>query len=226
MNILALETSTEACSVALLKYENELFSEFELTPRQHTRYLPIMLEAVLQRAGLARPDINLVVFANGPGAFTGVRIAASTAQGIAIGLSVPVLGISTLAALAQQACDELAEESVMAALDARMGEVYCGWYKKNNTTQLVELQGEERLIKLEDLQLIPDAIPAGSGWEAWQQAGFASNHEQTLQTGIYPTAAALVKLAQHEPWFSQSTSADKATINYLRNKVAEKKPVA
>ena len=202
----------------------DLFSEFELTPREHTRYLPIMLESVLKRAHLSRGDIQLIVFGNGPGAFTGVRIAAATAQGLAIGLDVPILGISSLAALAQQACDDLNQSNVIAALDARMGEVYCGYYVKNRASQLVELQGEETLLKLEELSPVNKAISAGSGWSAWKQSDFARDAIE-LYPHLHPTAAALVKLADDPYWRKLSTSPGEASINYIRNKVAEKKPI-
>ena len=102
-NILAIETSTEACSVALLTDKDQLFSEFALTPRQHTQYLPRMMDSVLVQAGLFKKDLTHIAYASGPGAFTGVRIAASTAQGISIGLNIPLVAISTLAILAQHA---------------------------------------------------------------------------------------------------------------------------
>ncbi|MDJ0880153.1 MAG: tRNA (adenosine(37)-N6)-threonylcarbamoyltransferase complex dimerization subunit type 1 TsaB [Gammaproteobacteria bacterium] len=226
MVILALETSTEACSVALSTTDQELFSDFELTPRQHTRYLPIMLESVLQRAGLVRKDIELIAFGSGPGAFTGVRIAASTAQGLAIGLKVPLLGVSSLAALAQQAYDELSVTEIVAALDARMGEAYLGHYHINQASQLVELEGVESLRKLQDLLPLNNTLSAGSGWAAWQQQTGRDSIDYPVYPEIYPTAAAVVKLARSQSWQKLSTSPDKIKINYIRDKVAEKKLIS
>jgi tRNA threonylcarbamoyladenosine biosynthesis protein TsaB len=222
LNILALETSTEACSVALMNSELEVFNEFEITPRLHTRYLPLMLNSVLARANLERNDISGIAYANGPGAFTGVRIAASTAQGLSIGLSVPLLGISTLAVLAQQACETLHCKKVLVALDARMGEAYSALYTTNDS-HLVELSGEEHLIKLEQLQPIKNIAAAGSGFQAWSEAGHAISNNVPLYESIYPTATALVKLAKNLFDNHQGTTPDKAEINYIRNKVAEKK---
>jgi len=85
--LLALETSTEACSAALMDDSGRIFSEFKLAPRQHTHYLPLMLESLLQQSGIERSELSHIAYASGPGAFTGVRIAAATAQGMAIGPS-------------------------------------------------------------------------------------------------------------------------------------------
>ncbi len=226
MNILALETSTEACSVALLNTQGQLFEEFKITPREHTRYLPLMLNSVLTQAKLQRDDIDCVSFANGPGAFTGVRIAAATAQGLALGLSRPVMGISTLAVLAQQATETLACDSVLAALDARMGEVYLAQYQRNKNSGLVELNGEERLIKLQDMKLLENTQAVGNGFQAWQEAGLADSHKVQFHADIYPTAAALVRLARQAIDNKMQTSPADVKINYIRNKVAEKKKTA
>jgi len=225
LNILALETSTEACSAALMNAQGQVFSEFEITPRQHTRFLPKMLDSVLKQSEIKRADVNCIAFANGPGAFTGVRIAAATAQGLAIGLSVPLMAISTLAVLAQQGCDTLSCNQVQAALDARMGEAYRGLFKKNSDTGLVELVGEERLLKLDQLHPDKDKVSVGSGFQAWLDDGFSKIESGPIHANIFPTASALVKLARQAIDSQQMTTADKAEINYIRNKVAEKKKV-
>lgn len=226
MNILGLETSTEACSVALINAENDIFSEFDLTPRQHTRFLPIMLDKVLMQSGLRRNDIDVISFASGPGAFTGVRIAAATAQGLAIGLNKSMLAISSLAVLAQQTCDVHGCKKVLASLDARMGEVYSGLYQLNPVTQAVELQHAEQLIKLEHVKPVEGAFAAGSGFKAWSEAGFKDSMiEAELDRDIYPTAHALVKLASQKLQNAEPVSPEQVKINYIRNKVAEKKTV-
>ncbi len=222
MNIVAIETSTEACSVALLRDDSELFSEFDITPRQHTRYLPQMLDAVYQRAQLSRLDTDYIAYSSGPGAFTGVRIAAATAQGLSIGLSAPLIPISTLAVLAQHACELYALDRVMSALDARMGETYCAEYVKN-AQGLVVLQGEEQLIKLDRLEISGQLAGVGSGFSASMQAGKIFSSQQQIYPDVYPAASALVTLAHHAAGLNQVVDIGHAQINYIRNQVAEKK---
>jgi tRNA threonylcarbamoyladenosine biosynthesis protein TsaB len=222
LNIIAIETSTEACSVALLRQDGELFCEFAITPREHTRYLPEMLDSVYTQSGMHRNETDAVAYASGPGAFTGVRIAASTAQGLALGFEVPLIAVSTLAVLAQQACDEHNVDNVISALDARMGETYCAHYLRKEQG-LVVLQGEEQLIKLDQLELSEQAIGAGSGFIASQQAGKQYSASQIIYPDIYPTAIALVRLAKNAADNNQQVTIAQTHINYIRNKVAEKK---
>ena len=224
VNILALETSTEACSAALLTAEGTLFSEFDLAPRQHTAVLPVMLERVLQRADLDRNDIDYIAFTNGPGAFTGVRIAAAMAQGIAMGLDVPLVPISTLVALAQQASQQLAVKDIVAALDARMGEVYVGAYQRDDASGLVSPTGEETLIKLAELSIPRGYCGVGSGFIAQHEAGLELPSGAQIDEPVYPTAEALVGLAARSIRMGRFEPAEAIQINYLRNRVAEKKP--
>lgn len=223
LNILGIETSTEACSVALINSSGDIYSEFDITPRQHTFYLPIMMNRVLDQVGLQRNKLTHIAYASGPGAFTGVRIATATAQGLAIGLGIPLIPVSTLAVLAQQACDQFHCANALAALDARMGEAYTALYIQNPATGLVELTGEERLVKLGQLHPLADILSVGSAFQARSEAGFSSEEDSVIHEDIYPTASALVKLAKQAASKGHFVSADNAEINYIRNKVAEKK---
>jgi len=225
-NILAIETSTEACSVALLTDKDQLFSEFALTPRQHTQYLPRMMDSVLVQAGLFKKDLTHIAYASGPGAFTGVRIAASTAQGISIGLNIPLVAISTLAILAQHCHNLHHSKRIMAALDARMGEAYVGHYQLDNASGLVELNGRESLIKLDQLVAPEGYFLAGSGFMACREAGYPVTANETIDEELLPHASALVQLAQQAVTQGRTLSADQIQINYIRNKVAEKKQVS
>ena len=225
MNILAIDTSTEACSAALLRDDGEIFSEFELAPRQHTRLLPKMMDSVLKASSLSKQSLTHCAFANGPGAFTGIRIAAATAQGIAIGLDIPVIQISTLATLAQACLEKHAENSTLVALDARMGEVYWAKYKKDKQG-LAVVDGNERLNKLEEVILESSpACGAGHGWvvggDIWI-ARFPDCANIKIDSGLLPDATALVKLAQQAVIEKRFVNAEDTSINYLRNRVAEK----
>jgi len=141
MNILAIETATEACSASLIM-SDRLITRFELAPREHTKLLLPMMEEVLKEAGITLKEVDAIAFSRGPGAFTGLRIAAGVAQGVALSIDKPVIPVSTLEALALQATkDNYQQETIVAALDARMGEVYWGLFKYEE--EKIVLIGEE-----------------------------------------------------------------------------------
>ena len=128
MKLLAFETATEACSVALW-CDGEVRERFEVAPRRHAELALPWAEALLAEAGVARSQLDAIAVGRGPGAFTGVRLAVAIAQGIGLALDRPVLPVSTLAALAMQA--DADGENILAAIDARMGEVYFGTYRRS-----------------------------------------------------------------------------------------------
>jgi len=181
-----------------------------------------LLDSVLSQATLQKSDLTHIAYASGPGAFTGVRIAASTAQGLSIGLGLPLVPVSTLAVLAQQTSDIHHVDKILATIDARMGEAYAALYQINSTTQLVELVGEERLIKLAELNNTDGFFLAGSGFKAKREAGLGIV-DGTLDEEILPHAAALVKLAKQSIEAENAGSVEPVLINYIRNNVAVKK---
>ncbi len=180
-----------------------------------------MMDAVLQRANIDKSQLTHIAFANGPGAFTGVRIAAATAQGLSIGLDCPLLGISTLAVLAQHAANVSGKKRILAALDARMGEAYVGLYRYDETAQTVNLVASESLLKLQDLQMPADCFLAGSGFQARRDAGFPTP-VQNIDAQMLPHAQALAQLASQALNSGATAQVGAASINYLRNQVAEK----
>jgi len=131
VRLLAIDTTEEACSAALLT-DGGIAERFELAPRRHSELILPMMEGLLRDAGLRLSDLDALAFARGPGSFTGVRIAAAVIQGVAFGVDLPVLPVSSLQALAQGAAREHAAAAVMSALDARMGEVYWGCYRADS----------------------------------------------------------------------------------------------
>ena len=225
MNILAIDTSTDACSAALLRDDGSIFREFEIAPRQHTRLIPAMMDSVLKASGLTKNSLTHCAFANGPGAFTGIRIAAATVQGIALGLSIPVVPVSTLATLAQTCLDKHAVDSVMVALDARMGEVYWAIYKRSKPG-LAVLEDAEMLSRPEDVVI--DPIPGSGVGHGWNVGGtlwitrFPARTNIQIDAALLPDASALLKLARQAISENQYVSAENTSINYLRNRVAEK----
>src|SRR5690606_39267052 len=129
MKLLAFELATEACSVALW-IDGEVRERHEVAPRRHAELALPWAEALLAEAGIARRDLDGLAVGRGPGAFTGVRLGLSIVQGIALGLDLPVVGASTLAVLAAGAAREAGGDArVLAAIDARMGEVYAGAFE-------------------------------------------------------------------------------------------------
>jgi len=153
MRILAFETATEACSVALY-LDGEVRERFDLAPRRHAELALPWAQALLDEAGVAKSQLDAIAVGRGPGAFTGVRLAVALAQGIALALDRPVVPVSTLAALAAGARGA----RVVAAIDARMGEVYLGAFERG--------EGDLRLLGSEAV-LRPDLapLPPGTGWE-------------------------------------------------------------
>ncbi|MGB5493340.1 MAG: tRNA (adenosine(37)-N6)-threonylcarbamoyltransferase complex dimerization subunit type 1 TsaB, partial [Sedimenticolaceae bacterium] len=128
MKLLAIDTTEDACSAALL-IDSEVAERFEIVPRRHSEILLPMMDGLLSDAGLRLRDLDALAFARGPGSFTGVRIAVSVAQGAAFGAQLPVVPVSSLQALAQGVRREQAAGAVLSALDARMREVYWGGYR-------------------------------------------------------------------------------------------------
>ena len=218
MNILAIDTSTEACSAALLREDGEAFGEFEVAPRQHTRLLPAMIERVLDAAALSRKRLTHCAFANGPGAFTGIRIAAAQAQGMGIGLGIPLLPVSTLAVLAQTGIDRLGCKHPLVALDARMQEIYWALYRRDESG-LASLCGSEKLstADLVDLRAQVD-YGLGHGWVD----NLRAQAEVDVDASMLPDARSMLKLAAAAAAAGQGVDAAQAGINYLRNRVAEK----
>lgn len=153
MRLLAFETATEACSVAVY-VDGEVLERFELAPRRHAELALPWADALLAEAGVAKSQLDAIAVGRGPGAFTGVRLAVALAQGIALALDRPVLPVSTLAALAAGA----SAARVVAAIDARMGEVYLGVFERGD--------GEPRLLADEVVVNPAQATkPPGGGWQ-------------------------------------------------------------
>jgi len=219
MRILALDTSTEYCSVALW-HDGEIRSRCELVGQKHSEMLMPMLDELLQEACVKVTQCDGIAFGMGPGSFTGVRIACGVTQGLALGADLPVAGICTLEALAEGS----GKAKVIAALDARMGEVYHAVYEKNADGWAAVC--EPSLYK-------PEAVPVieGDDWFG-TGSGFAA-HGEVLQEryarrllgvngAAIPQAASIVVLGATK--FAQNKGVDAALALplYLRDKVALK----
>ena len=225
LNILAIDSSTEACSAALLRDDGQVFAEFEIAPRQHTRLLSKMMDAVLDAGKTPKSSLTHCAFCNGPGAFTGIRIAAATAQGLAIGLEIPVITISTLATLAQASMDRHSLADTLVALDARMGEIYWAIYQRNKSG-IATLKDSEKLDKLDKLNL--ETLPAsgaGHGWKVILEnspSWMVKHNDIVIDADLLPDARSLLKLARQALCENRVVKPENVQINYLRNQVAHK----
>ena len=221
MNLLAIETATEACSVALI-HGDELIARSEVAPRRHTELVLPMADALLAEAGMGRFALDAIAVGRGPGAFTGVRLAVSLAQGMALGLDLPVITVSSLAALALEAPEE-EDTAILAVIDARMGEIYAACYRRDADSGLLALD-EERICTAESLAL-PDASAwqvVGSGWATYAPV-ISQRLTGTLHSADgqrYPQAAHVAELAMHEFRAGRTRAPELALPVYLRDKVA------
>jgi tRNA threonylcarbamoyladenosine biosynthesis protein TsaB len=220
MNLLAIETATECCSAALL-CGDALLERSEIAPRRHAELILPMIESLLDEAGLARAQIDGIAVGRGPGAFTGVRLAVSVAQGLALGLDVPVVPVSSLAALAQDAPD--AGATVLAVIDARMGEVYAGAYTRG-ADGLVAAIGDES-VATADAVALPRSTQwciVGSGWDAYRDALAARLGVAPIfaDGARFPQARAIACLAAPQFAAGAGVAPEHALPVYLRDKVA------
>jgi tRNA threonylcarbamoyladenosine biosynthesis protein TsaB len=217
MKLLALETATEACSAAVWS-DGVVWERYELAPRRHAALILPMVEAVLAEAGLTAHTLDAIAVGRGPGAFTGVRIAISIAQGLAFAADVPVIPVSTLAALALGAARETGEMRMATALDARMGEVYWGTWTVSG--EIVEQFGEERVCAPALAHGGPGPwLGVGSGWTTY---GEALAQRLTVSGWLgdrYPRAGDVARLAAEPARRGAGVAAEQVLPVYLRDRV-------
>lgn len=219
MRVVAIETSTEYCSVALWQ-DGAVLDRCELVGQKHSEVLIPMLDALFAEAGTKLRDMDGIAFGKGPGSFTGVRIACGVAQGLALGADLPVVGVCTLEALAQAS----GNDRVIAALDARMAEVYHAAYER--------LDGAW-LTVVEPGLYLPQHAPRveGTGWFG-VGSGFLAHGAQladryaanlmAVDEQAVPQARAVVQLAVPQFAAGKGMDAADALPLYLRDKVALK----
>ena len=223
MNLLAIDTSTDFCSVAASRGE-ALFSRHERAGQRQAETILGMVDEVLAEAGIEVAQIQGIAYGAGPGSFTGLRIAAGVTQGLALARGIGVIGVGSLLALSEEAGKDAAGGRVIACLDAHMGEVYHAAYRRTGAGwEEVSAPGLYR----------PEAVPVASGGD-WTGCGdgFAAYRERlaarlgecvsTIRPEAAPSARAVLKLAI--PRFAAGEAKDAATAVpvYLRDKVALK----
>ena len=222
MKILAIETATDACSAALW-IDGQIDTVFEIAPRQHTQLILQQIETVLANAEIKLTALDALAFGCGPGAFTGLRIAAGVTQGLALAADIPAIAVSSLAAMAQQAYQKYQHEKIYVGLDARMQQVYWGEYHIQDGYSV--LQGKEQVIAPQALTDCDKQgfVGIGSAWQVYQQALEAKVNAESntvLQT-IYPSAEQVAYLAVSQYRQNQYLYAGEIQPVYLRNKVAQ-----
>ena len=224
--ILAIDTATEACSVALLK-NDQVTAHFELCAREHTQRILPMVQALLLQGETTLNELDALAFGKGPGSFTGVRIGTGIAQGLAFGALLPMIGVSTLKTMAQSAWRLQQASRVLAAIDARMGEVYWAEYQRDEqgvwqgeATEAV-LKPEAALQRM--AQLEGRWAMVGTGWQAYPQ--LSADGALTLQPTevLLPCAEDMIPLAALELAAGKTVAPEEAEPTYLRNEVTWKK---
>ena len=221
--ILAVDTSTEACSVAL-QIGNETIAKFADEPRSHSRLLMPMVQQVLAEAQIKVNQLDAIGVSIGPGSFTGLRIGFAAVQGMAYGADIPVTPVSTLelmvATFRRQKTPAVGE--IMALLDARMSEFNLGRYQLNDNHQIVALQVDQLVSAEQALELIEATNPGAIIGDAGNL--FESAPELADQfTQIYPNAIDILPMAMQQ--FNQGLAVNIESIDlvYLRGTEAWQK---
>ena len=225
MNLLALDTATDACSVALLA-NGHIYQQVEIAPRRHADLILGFLDAVLAEAGLVTSQLDAIAVGIGPGSFMGVRTAVAVAQGLAFAADLPVIPVSTLQTLAQTAYQTSSAAQVLAGWDGRMQAIYWGAY---------QLQAGIMQPVIPDQLTVPAEIQppilagnlawvcAGNAWSIYRDALPVTVSSLTEQlTTLYPSAAAMIHIAAKRYADQDNLLAAEALQPlYLRNQVAQ-----
>lgn len=223
MKLLAIDTSSVACSVAL-QLDGSLFERHEEQPREHTRLLTPMIRELLAEGGRRLDELDAILLGNGPGSFIGMRIAASVAQGLAYGAGLKIVPVSSLAAVAAQVFAECDAQQVVVAQDAHMNEVYLGAYRRGEgglpRPMFAErLQGHMVIAELDDER--GGRVGAGFGWQRYP--GFTAINEAFIETWsdvVHPRARYLLGLGAEGLQKGAAIDPEDLVPAYLRQKVA------
>ena len=218
--LLAFDTATDACAVAL-HLDGDTLERRDPGPRTHLENLLPMVRELLAEAGCRLAELDAIAFGRGPGSFTGLRIAAATAQGLAFGAGLPALAVSTLEALALGALRRLGGDGVAAALDARQGEVYWALYRRDG--ERLRRLGDERLCRARSVRWSAGApaparcVAAGNGWRLPEAfAALPWRRFAALDADAAPTGGALAELAAAKWAAGEAIDAERAQPIYLR----------
>lgn len=216
MKLLAIDTSTELATVALMVGQDISCAE-QTNPRSHAQFILPMIDKLLAEAQMSLGQLEAIVFGCGPGSFTGLRIACSVAKGLAFAHDLGLIPVSTLSSIVYQAREQLQEEKpILAVIDARMRELYWGYYLNG---QLIAC---EQVSPAEQIQISPgsDVVMAGVGIDLyWQDFSSTLKSHICSSLSIYPHARAMLNLAKREGL--TPIMAQEAQPVYIRNNVTQ-----
>lgn len=215
-NIIAIETSTELASVALLRNE-QVISRASSGVQTHSQSVLPMVQTLLAETGISLAQCDAIAFGAGPGSFTGVRTACGVAQGMAFGAGLPVVPIVTLVAMAQARHEIDGTPDVLAILDARMEEVYWAQYRYADGWQTII---EPTLSAAQAVKPVGDVMACGNGLSVYESIFQAQPYFKTARPDMMPHATQIARLAGIAYSRGQAVAADQAQPLYLRNKVA------
>ena len=226
MNLLGLDTSSDACSVAL-QTGDDILERHVVQPKEHTSILIPMIRELLDEAGTRIEKLDAIVLGNGPGSFIGMRIAASVAQGLAFGSGLKIVTVSSIAAVAAEVIHEHSATHVIVAQDARMNEVYLGTFRSDRDGLPVAVSDEfiQPIGQIAGLANIRscEICAAGKGWQKYpwllelNRAAIAS-----IVDAFYPKAAHLLALGRRRLRDGEAIEPENLAPAYVRTKVAEK----
>lgn len=217
MNLLAIDASTELASVAL-KINEEYWHLEQDTPKTHAQLLLPLIDSILQQAGAKLSDLDAIVFGCGPGSFTGLRIACSIAKGLAYAHNLPLIPVSCLAAIAYSVREQQKNHHlpVLAAVDARMNEVYWSYFAPNEWLGIESVNPAANIKIPRDIKV----ICAGVGLEQyWSTMSPEVTQACKTTVDVYPNAKAMIGLAEYAA-ISPIPAADAQPV-YVRNQVTQ-----
>lgn len=224
MRLLALDTSTVACSVALA-LGDEVLERHEERPKEHTRLLVPMIRDLLAQGGVASADLDAVVLGNGPGSFIGLRIGASVAQGICYAAGLKLVAVSSLAAVAAEALHGSGAASIVVAQDAHMNEVYLALYRRGEDDVPIA-EGDPLLQPVAPIESLArgdsgNRFAAGGGWRRYPDLLALNEH---LFAGVadvqWPRARYLLELGRRSFAAGEAIDAEALVPAYVRERVA------
>ena len=237
MNYLAIDASTEACSVALQVNDaisgTKVYSCYELCPQSHSLQLLPMVDKLLKEANITLSQCDGLIFGRGPGSFTGVRIGVGVAQGLAFAANLPVVGVSSLQAMAQLAFIKHQQSKVYAAIDARMGEAYNAYFvlDENNIMQEQTLADQKceavtapSLIHQRLVNIVSAPIyGVGTGWDAYKDDLSSLKSNQGTPEILFPSAEAMLAIGVAALERGEGVAAEDAQPVYVRDTVSWQK---
>ena len=221
--LLAIETSGEACSVALSIGE-EVRENYQHAPMRHAELLLPAVRSLLDEAGIKPGQLDAIVFGRGPGSFTSLRIGVGVVQGLAWGAELPVVPVSSLAAVAQQALDGASDTDlpVVVAMDARMEEVFCGSFHPGGDG-MVAAKESERVCAPGLLDAGEEPfIAAGNGFDRYPDLAVLKGRAVACYPELWPRASTVIRLAENWLKVNEALPAAMAQPVYIRNEVASK----